>query len=82
MSSVERELVIKLRHLYGEYERLNRAIRAANQRQRYLKEPEVIATAKEQEQKFLVEINRLMELASTDVVENRMRAEVAIGACG
>jgi hypothetical protein len=61
MSSVERELVIKLRHLYGEYERLNRAIRAANQRQRYLKEPEVIATAKEQEQKFLVEINRLMD---------------------
>jgi len=38
--------------------------------------------SKEQEQKFLVEINRLMELASTDVVENRMRAEVAIGACG
>jgi Protein of unknown function (DUF465) len=61
MSSVECELLVKLRHLYDEYERLNRAIRDANQRHKYLTDPEEIARAKEQEQEFLVAINRLMD---------------------
>jgi hypothetical protein len=61
MSSGECELLEKLRRLYDEYDRLNRAIRDANQRQKYLTDPEGIARAKEQEQKFLVALNRLMD---------------------
>jgi hypothetical protein len=61
MSSVERDLLLKLRRLYDEYERLNRNIREANQRHRFLKDPEEIARAAHQEQQLLTEINRLMD---------------------
>ena len=61
MSSGEHDLLEKLRRLYDEYDRLNRAIRDANQRHSYLKDPDEIARAEQEEQQFLVEINRLMD---------------------
>ena len=61
MSPVERELLTKLRQLYGEYERLNQKIRHANLRHRYLKDPEQIARAENEERQYLAEINRLMD---------------------
>ena len=61
MSSVERELLTKLRQLYDEYERLNDKIRNANSRHRYLKDPEEIARAENDERRYLAQINGLMD---------------------
>jgi hypothetical protein len=61
MSSVECEFLVKLRHPYGEYEKLNRAIRGRQSAPQVSTDPEEIARAKEQELKFRVAINRLMD---------------------
>ncbi|HEX2136973.1 MAG TPA: hypothetical protein VHG30_13895 [Microvirga sp.] len=61
MSPVESELLSKLRQLYDEYERLNRKIRDANIRHRYLKDPEAVERAANEERQYLAEINRLMD---------------------
>jgi hypothetical protein len=47
--------------LYGGYERQNRKICNTNQRHRFLDVPEEITRAMQEEQQFLMEINRLMD---------------------
>jgi hypothetical protein len=57
----ERELLRELRRVYGEYERLNRAIRLAAQRQRFSTKAEDVQLATAQEKVLLAEMNRLMD---------------------
>ena len=61
MSSVECDLLLELGQLHDEYERLNRRLRDANQRHRFLKDPVETARAEQEEQQLLIEINRLMD---------------------
>ena len=58
--SEEANLIAELRRLYDDYEKLNRKITNAAQRQRFSKDTADIEKAVQDEKAFLVEIDRLM----------------------
>ena len=58
--SEEAKLIAELRRLYDDYEKLNRKITNASQRQRFSKDSRDIEQAVQDEKAFLIEIDRLM----------------------
>lgn len=58
--SDEAALIRELRRLYDEYQKLNRRIAHAHQRQRFSPDPSDSRQAVEDEQRLLSEIDRLM----------------------
>jgi hypothetical protein len=57
----ELELIVELHRIAGECERLNQRVSHASQRQRFSKDYQDIATAAQEEQTLLAEMNRLMD---------------------
>jgi hypothetical protein len=61
VSPEEAELIKQLRVVYQEYQELSRNINLAAQRRKFMKGPEDLAEAEQEEQRWLKEINRLMD---------------------
>jgi hypothetical protein len=57
----EGDLLDRLQQTYGDFERLNRAIRLADQCRRYLRDPHAVARAAREETEGVVRLSRLMD---------------------